>query len=205
MDKRITLAVTGASGSLYAIRLIDCLVKANIHVHLMISDAARVVMATEVGLNLSKSRAKTSNAICDHLSINEKSLSLHSNDNWFAPVASGSSAPKTMVICPCSTGTLAAVANGQSDNLIERAADVVIKEKGQLIVVPRETPFSSLHLRNMLTLADLGVVVMPASPGFYHQPQSIDDLVNFVVARLLDHLGISQTLIEPWGYKAPPN
>ena len=205
MDKRITLAVTGASGSLYAIRLIDCLVKANIHVHLMISDAARVVMATEVGLNLSKSRAKTSNAICDHLSINEKSLSLHSNDNWFAPVASGSSAPKTMVICPCSTGTLAAVANGQSDNLIERAADVVIKEKGQLIVVPRETPFSSLHLRNMLTLADLGVVVMPASPGFYHQPQSIDDLVNFVVARLLDHLGISQTLIEPWGYKAPPD
>ena len=106
-----------------------------------------------------------------------------------------------MVICPCSTGTLSAVANGACDNLIERAADVVIKEKGQLIVVPREMPLSSIHLEHMLTLSNIGATIMPAAPGFYHQPKQVSDLVDFVVARILDHLGVEQSLVNPWGYK----
>ena len=119
----------------------------------------------------------------------------------FSPVASGSSAPKQMIICPCSTGTLSAVAMGACDNLIERAADVVIKEKGQLILVPREMPLSTIHLENMLTLSKIGATIMPAAPGFYHQPKQLSDLVDFVVARVLDHLTISQSLMNPWGYK----
>ena len=125
-------------------------------------------------------------------------------EEWFSPVASGSAAPKQMVVCPCSTGTLSAVACGASDNLIERAADVVLKERGQLIMVPREMPLSSLHLENMLKLSQMGVVMMPAAPGFYHQPQSIADLIDFVVARILDHLGVDQQLMARWGYQAHP-
>lgn len=117
-----------------------------------------------------------------------------------APVASGSSAPRAMVVCPCSTGSLSAIATGASDNLIERAADVMIKEKRQLILVPREMPFSAIHLEHMLKLAQLGVTIMPANPGFYNQPQSVDDLVNFVVARILDHLNVEQDLVKRWGY-----
>ena len=108
-----------------------------------------------------------------------------------------------MVICPCSTGTAAAIAHGMSDNLIERAADVVLKERGQLIVVPRETPLSTIHLENLLTLSKAGAVVMPAAPGFYHQPQSVDDLIDFMVARILDHLGLKQQLVSRWGYGDP--
>ena len=108
-----------------------------------------------------------------------------------------------MVVCPCSTGTLSAIAAGACDNLIERGADVVIKERGQLILVPREMPFSSIHLENMLKLSNMGVTIMPAAPGFYHNPVSIQDLVDFVVARILNHLDIPQNLIEPWGYQQP--
>ena len=122
-------------------------------------------------------------------------------EQWFSPVASGSAAPKTMIVCPCSTGTLAAIAHGMSDNLIERAADVVIKERGQLILVPRETPFSTIHLQNMLSLSQNGATIMPAAPGFYHNPKSIDDLIDFMVGRILDHLGIEQTLMPRWGYQ----
>jgi len=121
-------------------------------------------------------------------------------DNWMSPVASGSSAPKQMIVCPCSTGTLSAIANGASDNLLERAADVVIKEKGQLILVPREMPYSAIHLENMLKLARLNVTIMPASPGFYQQPKTVEDLVDFVVARVLDHIGVPQSLLPRWGY-----
>ncbi|QSA19149.1 UbiX family flavin prenyltransferase, partial [Vibrio furnissii] len=106
-------------------------------------------------------------------------------DDWFSPVASGSAAPKQMVVCPCSAGSVAAIAHGMSDNLIERAADVVMKERGQLLLVVRETPFSTLHLENMHKLSQMGVTIMPAAPGFYHQPQSIDDLIDFLVARIL--------------------
>jgi len=120
-------------------------------------------------------------------------------EQWTAPVASGSGAPASMVVCPCSTGTLSAIASGASDNLIERAADVALKERRQLILVPRESPFSAIHLENMLKLARLGVTILPAAPGFYHRPQSVDDLVDFVVARILDQLGVEQTLVKRWG------
>jgi len=122
-------------------------------------------------------------------------------EQWFSPVASGSAAPKLMVVFPCSTVTLAAISQGMSDNLIERAADVVIKERGQLILVPRETPYSTIHLQNMLTLSQMGVTIMPASPGFYHNPESINDLIDFMVGRLLDHIGIDQKIMPRWGYQ----
>jgi 4-hydroxy-3-polyprenylbenzoate decarboxylase len=126
-------------------------------------------------------------------------LSAFGREEWFAPVASGSNPADAMVICPCSMGTLAAVAQGLSDNLIERAADVMIKENRKLILVPRETPFSALHLENMLKLARLGVTILPANPGFYHHPQRVEDLIDFVVARILDQLGIDQQLMPRWG------
>ena len=119
--------------------------------------------------------------------------------DWMSPVASGSGAPSAMVVCPCSTGTLSAIACGASNNLIERAADVALKERRQLILVPRESPYSTIHLENMLRLSQMGAVILPASPGFYHQPQSIDDLVDFVVARILNQLGIVQELLKRWG------
>jgi 4-hydroxy-3-polyprenylbenzoate decarboxylase len=116
-----------------------------------------------------------------------------------APVASGSSAPSSMVICPCSTGTLSAIATGASNNLIERAADVALKERRQLILVPRETPYSQIHLENMLNLTRMGALVLPASPGFYQRPQRVEQLIDFIVARILDQLGVPQNLLARWG------
>ncbi|WP_318476049.1 flavin prenyltransferase UbiX [Photobacterium leiognathi] len=199
-DKRITLAWTGASGAPYGLRLLECLLAADYQVYLLISSAARVVLATEHGLKLSASPDKAREQLVEHLHCDADKLIVCGKDDWFSPVASGSAAPKQMVVCPCSVGSLASIAYGMSDNLIERAADVVIKERGQLLLVVRETPFSTIHLENMLKLSKLGVTVMPAAPGFYHQPQSIDDLIDFMVARILDHLGVEQGLVPRWGY-----
>ncbi|WP_318423994.1 flavin prenyltransferase UbiX [Photobacterium leiognathi] len=199
-DKRITLAWTGASGAPYGQRLLECLLAANYQVYLLISSAARVVLATEHGLKLSASPDKAREQLVEHLHCDAEKLIVCGKDDWFSPVASGSAAPKQMVVCPCSAGSLASIAYGMSDNLIERAADVVIKERGQLLLMVRETPFSTIHLENMLKLSKLGVTVMPAAPGFYHQPQSIDDLIDFMVARILDHLGVEQGLVPRWGY-----
>jgi flavin prenyltransferase len=199
-DKRITLAWTGASGAPYGLRLLECLLAADYHVYLLISSAARVVLATEHGLKLPAGPDATKAILVDHLQCDASQLSVCGKDDWFSPVASGSAAPKRMVVCPCSAGTLASVAHGMSDNLLERAADVVMKERGQLLMVVRETPFSTLHLENMLKLSKMGVTIMPAAPGFYHQPESINDLVDFMVARMLDHLGIEQGLVPRWGY-----
>ncbi|WP_276307868.1 flavin prenyltransferase UbiX [Alteromonas flava] len=198
--KQITLAITGASGAPYALRLLEQLIAADYQVYLLVSAAAKVVFATEEGMQIPSGKDKASAWFSEKLRAAEGQIVYCGKEDWFSPVASGSAAPKQMVICPCSTGTLSAIARGGCDNLIERAADVVIKEKGQLIIVPREMPLSSIHLQNMLTLSNLGVTVMPAAPGFYHQPKSISDLVDFVVARILDHLQISQTLVDRWGY-----
>ncbi len=205
MNPPITLALTGASGMPYALRLIQALVEQQYSVYLMISSAAKVVLATESGLKLGGKPERMAQALCDHLNISNDLVSIFADHDWFSPVASGSAAPKQMVICPCSTGTLSSVALGSSNNLIERAADVVIKERGQLLMLVREMPLSSIHLEHMLKLSQLGVTVMPAAPGFYHQPQSIDDLVDFVVARVLDHLGLSQNLAPKWGYDPKPD
>jgi flavin prenyltransferase len=199
-EKQITLAITGASGAPYALRLLEILVKAEYQVFVLISSAARVVLATEQDIKLPARPDDSAQWLSKRFGAKPDQIRVFGKDEWFSPVASGSAAPKQMVVCPCSTGSLSAIASGASDNLIERAADVVIKEKGQLILVPREMPLSSLHLENMLRLSNLGVTIMPASPGFYHQPQSIDDLIDFVVARVLDHLGIEQQLMQRWGY-----
>ncbi|MCH8493304.1 MAG: UbiX family flavin prenyltransferase [Idiomarina sp.] len=199
-DKRITLAITGASGAPYALRLLECMLAQGQEVSLLISSAARVVFATEENLKLPGSPEALQTFLCERYQVPTSQLKVYGKEEWFSPVASGSAAPKRMVVCPCSTGTLSAIATGASDNLIERAADVVIKERGQLILVPREMPLSSIHLEHMLNLSRLGVTIMPAAPGFYHQPQSIADLVDFVVARILDHLGLDQQLMSRWGY-----
>lgn len=199
-DKRVTLAITGASGAPYALRLLECMLAQGQEVSLLISSAARVVFATEENLKLPGSPEALQKLLCERYQVPTSQLKVYGKEEWFSPVASGSAAPKRMVVCPCSTGTLSAIATGASDNLIERAADVVIKERGQLILVPREMPLSSIHLEHMLNLSRLGVTIMPAAPGFYHQPQSIADLVDFVVARILDHLGLDQQLMSRWGY-----
>ena len=204
-DNRITVAITGASGAPYAIRLIECLIRQKQQIYLLVSSAARVVMATEHQVNLSAAPEKMQQQWVVLLAkrgveVAPKQLQVFGKEEWFSPVASGSAAPKRMIICPCSTSTLSSVALGSSNTLIERAADVVLKEQGQLIVVLRETPLSAIHLRHMLQLSELGVTVMPAAPGFYHQPQSIDDLIDFMVARMLDHLGLEQSLMQRWGY-----
>lgn len=197
---KITLAITGASGSLYALRLLECLVAANYQVYVLISSAARVVLDTEVGIKLPGNPEAATLALTERYKAQPQQITVFGKEQWFSPVASGSAAPKQMVVCPCSTGTLAAISQGMSDNLIERAADVVIKERGQLIMVPRETPFSTIHLANMHSLSQMGVTIMPAAPGFYHNPESINDLIDFMVGRMLDHLGIEQTIMPRWGY-----
>jgi 4-hydroxy-3-polyprenylbenzoate decarboxylase len=181
-------------------RLLAALAAADYQVYLLISGAARVVFDTESGIKIPASPDGASAFFTEKLAAKVEQIQVFGKDNWFSPVASGSAAPKQMVICPCSTGTVSAIAVGASDNLIERAADVVIKERGQLIIVPRETPYSSILLENLLKLSQCGVTIMPASPGFYHDPQSIDDLVDFMVARILDHLGLEQQLAPKWGY-----
>ncbi|OEE39356.1 flavin prenyltransferase UbiX [Vibrio anguillarum] len=203
-QKAITLAFTGASGAPYGLRLLECLLAADYRVYLLISSAARVVLATEHGLKLPSGTEAAKAALVEHLHCNASQLVVCGKEEWFSPVASGSAAPKQMVVCPCSAGSVAAIAHGMSDNLIERAADVVMKERGQLVLVVRETPFSTLHLENMLKLSQMGVTIMPAAPGFYHQPQSIEDLVDFMVARILDHLGVEQGLVPRWGYDSRP-
>lgn len=197
--RKITLAMTGASGAPYGLRLLECLLAQGCEVHFMISKAALMVVAMETELKLPDRLSAMSEALRAHFGADATQLKIYGREDWTAPVASGSSAPQSMVICPCSTGTLSAIATGASNNLIERAADVALKERRQLILVPRESPLSSIHLQNLLTVSQAGATVMPASPGFYHRPASVDELVDFMVARVLDHLGLAQTLVPRWG------
>ncbi|WP_297325024.1 flavin prenyltransferase UbiX [Nitrosomonas sp.] len=195
----ITLALTGASGMPYGIRLLEKLLAENKQVYLLYSQVAQIVAQQEMKLAL-PSRAKETEIFFNQLyHLPAGQLRVFGREEWFAPVASGSNPADAMVICPCTMGTLAAIAAGMSQNLIERAADVTLKENRPLIIVPRETPFSTIHLENMLKLARSGVVILAANPGFYHHPQTIQDMVDFVVARVLDHLGIQHTLMPRWG------
>lgn len=196
----VTLALTGASGAQYGLRLLARLLAANCRVYLLLSRAAEVVIRTETDLILPEADLAAQQAwLSQRYGAQPGQLTLFSREDWFSPVASGSSSPSSMVICPASGGTLSAIAHGASNNLIERAADVAIKEGRQLIVVPREAPYSQIHLENMLKLAKMGVTILPASPGFYQKPATIDDLLDFVVARILDQLGIGQQLLPRWG------
>jgi len=197
--KRITLAITGASGAQYGLRLLQCLIEADCEVALLISSAAVIVINTETDLQFPSDPKAQLTFLRNYTQAKEAQLTLYTKEDWFSPVASGSSAPNQMVVCPASGGTLSAVACGASNNLIERAADVALKERRKLILVPRETPLSDIHLENMLKLSRMGAVILPASPGFYTEPKTIDDLVNFIVARILDQLGIEQGLVARWG------
>lgn len=201
MPKTICLALTGASGMPYGLRLLDSLLAAGCRVQLLYSQAAQVVARQEMDLELPSRPADARNALLARLpsAVNPENLQIYGREEWFAPVASGSNPPDAMVICPCSMGTLAAIAQGLADNLIERAADVVLKEGRKLVLVPRETPFSVIHLENMLRLARAGACIVPPSPGFYNHPQTVADIVDFVVARVLDQIGVPHTLMQRWG------
>lgn len=198
-SRTITLAFTGASGMPYGIRLLECLLAAGTRVYLLYSQAAQVVAKQEMDLTLPARKQDLEAMFSERFKVAPGQLSVFGREEWFAPVASGSNPADAMVICPCSMGTLAAIAAGLADNLIERAADVMLKEGRKLILLPRETPLSALHLENMLKLARMNVVILPPCPGFYHHPKSIDDLIDFVVARILDQLAIAHDLAPRWG------
>lgn len=195
----ITLALTGASGMPYGIRLLEQLLAADRQVYLLYSQVAQIVAQQEMNMSLPSRPQETELFFNQLYNLPAGQLRVFGREEWFSPVASGSNPADAMVICPCSMGALAAIASGMSQKLIERAADVMLKENRPLIIVPREMPFSTIHLENMLKLARCGVIILPANPGFYHHPQTIQDMVDFVVARILDHLGIDHALMPRWG------
>lgn len=195
----ISLAITGASGAQYGIRLLQVLLAQGHQVYLMVSKAAHIVIATETKEKFPAQAAQLEAYLREKFNAEEGQLRVFGKEDWMSPVASGSGAPSQMVVCPCSTGSLSAIATGASNNLIERAADVALKERRKLILVPREAPYSEIHLEHMLKLTRMGAVIIPASPGFYHQPSTVDDLIDFIVARILNQLGIEQTLLAKWG------
>jgi 4-hydroxy-3-polyprenylbenzoate decarboxylase len=198
-ERTVTLAFTGASGMPYGMRLLECLLRSSTRVYLIYSQAAQIVARQEMNLSLPARASDAAEFLNDRYSPQEGQLRVFGREEWFAPVASGSNPADAMVICPCTMGTLAAVSTGLSDNLIERAADVMLKERRPLILVPRETPLSTIHLENMLRLSRAGATILPANPGFYHHPDSVDALVDFVVARVLDQLRIDHGLLSRWG------
>lgn len=196
---RIAVALTGASGAPYGLRLVQVLLKMGYRIDLMLSKAAHIVLKVEEGLAVPSQTAKQKAFFLERFGGTAEQLNVYGPEEWTATLASGSNFADAMVVCPCTTGTMAAIAGGLSNSLIERAADVAMKEQRKLILVVRETPLSAIQLDNMAKLAKLGVCIMPASPGFYHQPQHVDELVDFMVARVLDQLGISHSISKRWG------
>lgn len=217
------LAITGASGSIYGVRLLDVLLATGNNVHLTISPAACQVMEHELGVTVDldhfelpdlvqagdfaarlngKKESGHGSSIFTESDIVRGRLTYHHFRDYNAGIASGSFPTSGMAVCPCSMGTLGSIAHGLSSNLIHRAADVHLKERRKLILVPRETPLGSIQLQNMKTLSDAGAVILPAAPGFYHQPLTIHDLVDFVVARVCDQLGVPTDLARRWGDSA---
>jgi 4-hydroxy-3-polyprenylbenzoate decarboxylase len=197
--KTLTLAITGASGIQYGLRLLEVLIQNQVNVRVLISRPAQVVSTMETDLNLPGQSAEQEAFLSEYCQAAPGQIRVYGREQWSAPVASGSAVSDAMVVCPCTTGTLSSIATGASRSLIERAADVSIKERKPMILVVRETPFSSIHLENMLRLSQAGVTIMPANPGFYHRPERVEDLIDFMVARILDHLGMPQDLLPPWG------
>jgi len=196
---KIIVAITGASGSIYGKRLVEILIQKFYQVDLIITDAGKKVVEQEIGLNLLSSQDDEQKLVLEYFGFSgEGKLRYLDINNLTADIASGSVKAEAMVIVPCTMSTVSAIATGRSDNLLERAADVILKEKRRLILVPRETPLNVIHLRNMLTLAEMQVDIVPAMPAFYHKPQSIDELINFVVGRILNLLTIEHDLFTPW-------
>jgi 4-hydroxy-3-polyprenylbenzoate decarboxylase len=194
-----TVAISGASGAPYALRLLQMLVKGGHFVYVSISGDGLSILNDEAGLMLKGSETDIQFALEKHLGAKEGQIAYFDEDNMYAPIASGSVKVDAMIVIPCSMKTLASLSNGFASNLIERAADVMLKEKRKLIVVPREMPLSAIHLRNMLTLAEINCHIIPAMPAFYHHPEKVSDLVDFVVGRVLDGMGIENDLSPRWG------
>jgi 4-hydroxy-3-polyprenylbenzoate decarboxylase len=197
--RTVTLAFTGASGMPYGVRLLECLLAAGARVYLLYSQVAQVVARQEMDLQLPARARDAESFFATRFGAADGQLRAFGREEWFAPVASGSNPADAMAVCPCSMGALAAIANGLADSLIERAADVMLKEGRTLVLVPRETPLSAIHLENMLRLARAGAVILPANPGFYHHPQTLQGVIDFVVARVLDQLGVAHRLVPRWG------
>jgi 4-hydroxy-3-polyprenylbenzoate decarboxylase len=200
LDRTVTVGMTGASGAQYGLRLVECLLQADWTVYLTFTRAAQIVLGSETDCRLPGRTAEQTRHLAALFNAREGQLRVFGEEEWTSPLASGSGAPRKMVVCPATMATLSAIANGASENLLERAADVVIKERGDLVIVPRETPFSAIHLENMLKLARLGVSILPANPGFYNRPTKVDELVDFIVARVLDQLGVAHRLSRRWGH-----
>jgi len=194
-----TIAITGASGAPYGLKLLQELVKGGHTVSLCMSREGISILHDETGLMLKGSETDIQNTFERTLHVEKEQFRYFEEENLYAPIASGSSKVDAMIVIPCSMKTLASIAHGFASNLIERAADVMLKEKRKLIIVPRETPLSAVHLRNMLTLAELGCHIIPAMPAFYHHPKNIQDMVDFIVGRVMDSLGLENDLSPRWG------
>jgi 4-hydroxy-3-polyprenylbenzoate decarboxylase len=198
-DRIVSVGLTGASGAQYGLRLIECLIKADYTVYVMFTKAAQIVVGSETDCRLPGRTAEQTRYLSTLYGARDGQLRVFGDEEWSSPVASGSGTPLRMAVCPASMATVSAIANGASENLLERAADVVIKERGNLVIVPRETPFSTIHLENMLRLSRAGVSILPANPGFYNRPAQVEELVDFIVARVLDQFGIEHELMKRWG------
>jgi len=196
--EKIVVGITGASGSIYALRLIEELLRAGKQVPILLTDAGRQVLAFETGLSLAEEPQACLEQLREYFQLGDR-LQCYALNDFFAPIASGSNAPDAVVICPCSMGTVGRIAAGLSDNLLERVADVALKEHKKLLLVPRETPFNQIHLENLLRLSQAGAQILPAMPGFYQKPQSVEELVDFVVGKILDNFDIDHRLFKPWG------
>lgn len=188
--KKIVVGITGASGSIYAKRLIEVLVEEGVQVNVVASDKGRQVFGFELGISLNK--------FIENLSLTYSNIKLENNNNMFSGVASGSNKYDAVIIAPCSMGTLAEISNGLSRSLLTRAADVALKEGRKLVIVPRETPLNTIHLENMCKLSKMGVGIIPAMPGFYHHPSSIEEIVDFLIGKILDYLNIENNLFKKW-------
>ena len=197
------VAITGGSGAPYALRVLQALLANGHEVHLCISPAGETILQVESGLKLGKTLREKAAVLVDALETNHPShLRVFDPQNLAAPISSGSFPCAGMAIVPCSTGTLGRIANGISSNLIERAADVMLKERRPLVVVPRETPLNEIHLQNMLALRRAGADILAAMPAFYHKPRSISDMVDMIAGRVLDRLGVENELFHRWGKDA---
>ncbi|WP_139906170.1 UbiX family flavin prenyltransferase [Clostridium thermarum] len=189
--KKIVIGITGASGSIYAVRLIEELLKNDVDLYIICTETGKKVMEFETGIAIDE--------WIENLRKCSNNIHLEDINNLFSNVASGSFKFDSMIVLPCSMGTLAEISSGLAKNLLCRAADVALKENRRLIIVPRETPFNAIHLENMLKLSKLGVTILPAMPGFYHKPATMEDLVNFVIGKILDSISIENTLFKKWG------
>ena len=196
--KNIVVIMTGASGSVYGLRLLEILLQSDHKLALLISDAGLQVLKYETGIDWDRDPAVQTRQVRKHFN-GANNVTCYANDDFFAPIASGSAAPDATVIVPCSMGTVGRVAAGLSESLIERVADVALKERRELIMVPRETPFNQIHLENLLKLSRAGAHILPAMPAFYQKPETLADMVDFVVGKILDALNVKHDLFQRWG------